>query len=65
VQLYTAILIKVHHPSKAEKSNTSAKGLLGIAKKLISDSQQAFRARIRLFRFARGRTTLIEIAVYT
>jgi hypothetical protein len=32
-------------PSKAEKSNTSAKGLQG-------DSQQAFRARIRLFCFA-------------
>jgi hypothetical protein len=30
--------------------------LLGIAKKFINllDSQQAFRARIRLFRFARG-----------
>jgi hypothetical protein len=29
----------------------------------ISDSQRAFRAHIRLFRFAWG-TTLIEIAVY-
>ena len=26
----------------------------GIKKSLFSDSQQAFRARIRLFRFARG-----------
>jgi hypothetical protein len=33
--LYTAISIKVV-PSKAEKSNTSAIGLLGIAKKLMN-----------------------------
>jgi hypothetical protein len=30
----------------------------------ISDSQRAFRAHIRLFRFAWG-TTLIEIAVFS
>jgi hypothetical protein len=43
--------------SKAEKSNTSEKGLQGIALKInefFSDSQQAFRARIQLFRFAWG-----------
>ena len=43
--------------SKTEKSNTSAKSLLGIANKLIvfiSDSQQAFRVCVRLFRFALG-----------
>ena len=50
-------------PSKAEKSNTNAQGLLGIAKKLMNiffnDSmQQAFRARIRLFRFARAQLRL-------
>ena len=45
-------------PSKAaEKSNTSAKGFQGISKNInefISDSKKAFRARIRLFCFARG-----------
>jgi hypothetical protein len=43
-------------PSKAEKSNTRAEGLLGIAKKseFFSDSQQAFRACIRFSRFTRG-----------
>jgi hypothetical protein len=36
--LYTAISIKVvpKQSAKAEKSNTSAKGLLGIAKKLMN-----------------------------
>jgi hypothetical protein len=36
--LYTAILIKVvpKQSAKAEKSNTSAKGLPGIAKKLTN-----------------------------
>jgi hypothetical protein len=36
--LYTAISIKVlpKQSAKAEKSNTRAKGLLGIAKKLIN-----------------------------
>jgi hypothetical protein len=53
---YTAITIKVV-PVQRGKSNTNAKGLLGIAKKInyfFSDSLQAFDAPIRLFRFARG-----------
>jgi phage-related holin len=52
-------------PSKAEKSNTSAKGLLGIAKKLIIflaiPSKPLIRTRIRLFRFARDN----QLYIYT
>ena len=46
-------VIRLYQNQEA-KSNTSAKGLLGIADKLIgyiSDSQQAFRACVRLFCF--------------
>jgi hypothetical protein len=63
---YTAISIKVV-PEQSGKVEYERERLLGIAKKSLffSDSQQAFRARIRLLRFARGQPySLIEIAVY-
>ena len=48
--------------------NTSAKGLLGIAKKIINflaiPSQQAFALVLSTFPLCSG-TTLIEIAVYS
>jgi hypothetical protein len=47
-------------PEQSGKVEYERERLLGIANKFI---HLAFRARIRLFRFARG-TTLIEIAVY-
>ena len=62
---YTAISIKVVH-EQSGKVEYERERLLGIVNKLMnfqSDSQQPFRARIRLFRFARGQP-LIEIAVY-
>jgi hypothetical protein len=54
-------------PEQSGKVEYKRERLLGIANKSMNllriPSTAAFRARIRLFRFARG-TTLIEIAVY-
>ncbi len=63
MSMYTAISIKVlpaqwFSPSKAEKSNTSAKGFLGVAKKIRSDSRSYC-----IFLLCSGITS-IEIAVY-
>jgi hypothetical protein len=52
-------------PEQSGKVEYERERLLGIANKFIHllAIPSTFRARIRLFRFARG-TTLIEIAVY-
>jgi hypothetical protein len=52
-------------PEQSGKVEYERERLLGIANKsfIYYRFPAAFRARIRLFRFARG-TTLIEIAVY-
>jgi hypothetical protein len=65
--LYTAISIKVVHEQSGNVEYERER-LLGIALKIhlkfVSDSQQpftffpVFRARIRLFRFARGQSQL-------
>ena len=54
-------------PEQSGKVEYESERLVGIANKLmnlLAIPIAAFRARIRLFRFARG-TTLIEIAVCT
>jgi hypothetical protein len=55
------------HPLLTEKSNTSSKGLLGIAKKLtiiFSNSQQPFALLFDFSAFLGDNFKLIEIAVY-
>jgi hypothetical protein len=52
-EIMKAISIKLS-TSKAEKSNTSEKGLLGIAKKFINFLATTSKPFIRLFRFAWG-----------
>jgi hypothetical protein len=54
--IYTAISIEVVH-EQSGKVEYKRERLLGIANKLMNFSKRfpaAFRARIRLFRFARG-----------
>jgi hypothetical protein len=60
--LYVRIVISIKVvPEQSGKVEYECERLLGIANKFMiffSDSQQAFRARIRLFHFARGQPEL-------
>jgi hypothetical protein len=62
VLLYIQLLQLKFSPEQSGKVEYERERLLGIANKIHS-FPAAFRARIRLFRFARG-IILIEIAVY-